>query len=116
MGVKIKSNDDRIKAVATAVLLISRDRMVRAQARGLITVALDEFRNHYEGFKAGHPKRDFATAKGPGSLTNAARLRDYQKLVAAVEALLERIEKNKTEFSSLLELDNFFAFNLRAFD
>jgi len=116
MGAKIKANDDRIKSVAAAVLLIARDRMARAQARGLITAALDEFRNDYEGYKADHPKRDLAAAKDASALTNAARRRDYLKLVAAVEALLARIEKNKTEFSSLLELDNFFAFNLKAFD
>lgn len=116
MGVKIKANDDRIKAAATAVLLIARDRMAKAQAGGLITAALAEFRNDYEGYKAEHPKRDLASARDAAALTNAARRADYLKLVAAVEALLARIEKNRTEFSSLLELDNFLAFNLRAFD
>ncbi len=116
MGVKIKANDDRIKAVATAVLLLTRDRMARAQAGGLITAALDAFRNDYDGYKADHPKRSLAVAKETSTLTNAARRESYLKLVAAVEALLARIEKNKTEFSSLRELDNFFAFNLRAFD
>jgi hypothetical protein len=116
MGVKIKANDDRIKAAAMAVLLIARDRMARAQASGAITAALDEFRNDYEGYKAAHPKRDLAAARDASALTNAARRQDYLKLVAAVEALLARIQKNRTEFNSLRELDNFLAFNLRAFD
>jgi hypothetical protein len=116
MGVKIKSNDDRIKVAAIAVLLLARDRMARAQSGGLITAALAEFRNDYDGYKAEHPKRDLAAAKDASVLTNAARREDYLKLVAAMEALLARIEKNRTEFSSLLELDNFLAFNLRAFD
>ena len=116
MGVKIKPNDDRIKAAAIAVLLIGRGRLARAQPSGLITAALDEFRNDYEGYKADHPKRDFAAVKDTTVLTNAARRADYLKLVAAVEAMLARIDKNRTEFNSLLELDNYFAFNLRAFD
>lgn len=116
MGVKIKANDDRIKAAAIAVLLLSRDRLARAQTGGLITTALDEFRNDYDGYKADHPKRDLSAAKDASALTNAARRADYLKLVAAVETLLARIERNRTEFNSLLELDNYLAFNLKAFD
>jgi hypothetical protein len=116
MGVKIKSNDDRIKAAAIAVLLLARDRMARAQSGGLITAALVEFRNDHDGYKADHLKRDLVAAREGSALTNAARREDYLKLVAAVEALLARIERNKTEFSSLLELDNYLAFNLKAFD
>ena len=116
MAVKIKSNDDRVKAAAIAVLLLSRDRLARAQPGGMITAALDEFRNDYEGYKHDHPKRDMEEAKDAEALTNAARREDYLQLVAAVEALLARIAKNRTEFSSLLELDNFLAFNLKAFD
>jgi len=116
MGVKIKANDDRIKMAAVAVLLLTRDRMARAQAGGLITAALTDFREDYEGYKHDHPVRTMAEAKDGSMLTNAARRSDYLKLVAAVEALLARIERNGTQFSSLLELDNFLAFNLRSFD
>lgn len=116
MGVKIKSNDDRVKAAAIAVMLLSRDRLARAQPAGMITAALEEFREDYPGYKNDHPKRDMVEAKDASALTNAARREDYLKLVAAVESLLARIDKNKTEFSSLLELDNYLAFNLRAFD
>ena len=116
MGVKIKANDDRIKAVAIAVLLISRDRLRREATSGLITGALAKFRGDYKGYKAAHPKRDLAAAKDVSMLTDARRREAYAKLVAAVEALLARIEKNSTQFSSVLEMDNFFAFNLRAFD
>jgi hypothetical protein len=116
MGVKIKSNDDRVKAAAMAVLLIGRDRLARAQPVGMITAALSEFRNDYEGYKNDHPKRDMVEAKDASALTNVARREDYLKLVAAVEVLLARIDKNRTEFNSVLELDNYLAFNLRAFD
>ena len=116
MGVKIKPNDDRIKVAAIAILLLARDRMARAQTGELITRALAEFRTDYDGYKADHPVRDLATARDGSMLTNAARRADYLKLVAAVEAVLAKIAKNGTEFSSLLELDNFLAFNLRAFE
>jgi len=116
MGVKIKSNDDRVKAAAVAVLLVCRDRMARAQSGGLVTAALAEFRNDYPSYKNDHPKRDMVEAKDGSALTNTARREDYLKLVATVEALLARIEKNRTEFNSVLELDNYLAFNLRAFD
>ncbi len=116
MGVKIKANDDRIKAVALAVVLVSRDRLARGQASGMITAALAEFRNDYEGYKAAHPKRDFAAAKELGALADPSRREVYQKLLATVETVLARIERNSTQFSSLLELDNFWAFNLKAFD
>ena len=116
MGVKIKANDDRIKTAAVAVLLLSRDRMARAQAVGLISAALADLRNDYEGYKNDHPVRTMAEAKDGSMLTNAARQADYLKLVAAVEALLAKIAKNRTEFNSLLELDNYLAFNLKSFD
>ncbi|MFA6961484.1 MAG: hypothetical protein WC205_12085 [Opitutaceae bacterium] len=115
MGVKIKSNDDRVKAVAVAVLLLVRDRLAREQQSGLITAALAEFRDDYAGYKADHPQRDMAAAKDTSMLDSRKRTA-YEKLIAAVEAVLARIAKNRTEFSSLVELDNYWAFNLKAFD
>ena len=54
-------------------------------------------------------------ARDGSALTNAARRRDYLKLVAKVESLLAKIAQNKTSFSSLLELDNYLIFNLKSF-
>ncbi|MFH1498202.1 MAG: hypothetical protein ABII82_10295 [Verrucomicrobiota bacterium] len=116
MGLKIKANDDRIQAAAIAVLLLARDRMARAQVHGLISGALAEFRADHAGYKQAHQVRTLAEAKDVGALVNPARRTDYLKLVAAVEVLLARIARNKTEFSSLLELDNYLAFNLQAFE
>jgi hypothetical protein len=116
MALKIKWNDDRIKGAATAVLLITRERLSQGHWGGLITAALEEYRDDYEGYKATHPKRDLATAKDASMLTNAQRKEFYQRLVAAVDVLLARLERNKTQFNSLTELDNYLALNLRGFE
>ena len=117
MGVKIKANDDRILAIATAVLLLSRDDLSqRGATPGLITRALAVYRTDYAGYKALHPKRDRAAVSDLSSLPQQGRREVYEKLLAAVDVILARIERNSTQFSSLLELDNFFAFNLKQFD
>ena len=116
MALKIKSNDDRIPAAAVAVLLITRDRMARAQAGGLITAALEDFRGDYAGYKAHYPERTMAAAKDGSPLTNAARRADYLKLVAAMEVVLARIARNKTQFSSLRDLDHYLAISLKKWD
>lgn len=119
MGMKIKSNDDRIKAAAAAVLLIGRARLSRGESGEWIQVALEDYREDFAGFKAAFPQRDLAAAQDLAVLVEVvkdARRRDeYQRLLAAVEVVLARIERNKTQFSSLTELDNFLAFNLRTF-
>lgn len=116
MPAKIKSNDDRILIAAIAVLLLARERMARAQAYGLITPSLAEFRDDPAGYKATYPDRTFVAAREAGPITNKARHQDYLKLVTAMETVLARIARNKTQFSSLLELDNYLASSLKAFD
>jgi hypothetical protein len=116
MPAKIKSNDDRIQTAAIAVLLLARDRMARAQAVGLISAALADFRDDYAGYKAAHPQRTLAEAQDGSSLTNIARRKNYLKLVTAMETVLARIARNKTQFSSVRELDNYLAASLKTFD
>jgi hypothetical protein len=116
MSVKIKANDDRISATAIAVLLISRTRISKGVAVGLISPALASYRGDYDGFKADYPKRDLAATKELGLLPDPQRREHYQSLRKAMDVVLARIERNRTEFNSLLELDNFLAFNLKAFD
>lgn len=116
MPAKIKSNDDRIQTAAIAVLLLARERMSRAQAHGLITPTLRDYRDDYAGYKAAHPDRTLTAARESGPITNAARYQDYLKLVAAMETVLARIARHKTQFNSLLELDNYLAASLKAFD
>jgi hypothetical protein len=117
MGVKIKANDDRILATATAVLLLCRDDLSqRGATPGLITRALAVYRTDYAGYKARHPRRDRAAVSDLSALPQQGRREVYEKLLAAVDVILARIERNGTQFSSLLELDNFFAFNLKLFN
>ena len=117
MGVKIKANDDRILATATAVLLLSRDDLSqRGLTSGMITRALAVYRTDYASYKVAHPQRDRAAVSDLTPLPQPGRRVVYEKLLAAVDGILAKIERNRTQFSSLVELDNFFAFNLKQFD
>jgi hypothetical protein len=116
MSLNIKWNDDRIKGAATAILLITRARLAQGHWGGLIQAALVEYRGDYEGYKAGYPIRSFAAAKDTTMLTNHQRREFYGKLVAALEILLAKIERNRTRFSSLIELDNYLISQLKGFE
>ncbi len=116
MALKIKWNDDRIKGAVVAVLLITRDRLTQGHWGGLITAALEDYREDIDGYKAAHPKRDLTTAKDATALTDPRRREFYEKLIAAVEVILARLERNKTQFNSLKELDNYLTLNLRSFE
>ena len=116
MSLKIKWNDDRVKGAATAVVLITRFRLAQGHWGGLIQASLVEYREDYEGYKARHPTRTLAAAKDSSGLVNAQRREFYEKLVAAVETLLARVERNRTRFSSLIELDNYLASQLKSFE
>ena len=117
---KIKANDDRIPATAAALLLLYRARLARGDFGGLVRGALDDYRADPDAFKAAYPKRDLAAAHDLASLVELvrdAKRRDiYQQLLAAVETVLARIQSNKTQFSSLTELDNYLVASLRRFD
>jgi hypothetical protein len=120
MSVKIKSNDDRILATAAAVLLICRARLGRGDFGGLISAALEDYRSDPDGFKEAFPKRNLAAAQDLATMVevirDAKRREMYQQLIAAVEVVLARIERNKTQFNSLLELDNYFVASLKKFE
>ena len=117
---KIKANDDRIASTAAALLLIYRARLARGDFGGLVRGALEEYRADPEAFKAAHPKRDLAAAGDLAELVEIvrdAKRRDlYQQLLAAVDVVLAKIRRNKIQFGSLAELDNYFVANLRRFD
>lgn len=116
MGMKIKWNDDRITALAVAILLITRARLARGEAGALVLPAVERFRADPEGYKEEFPRRDLAAARSSDEVTHEGRKALYGKLLAAVEAVLAKIVRNRTQFSSVAELDNFFAFNLKGFD
>ncbi len=117
---KIKANDDRIRFTAAALLLLFRARLARGDVGGLVSGALEDYRDDLDAFKASHPRRDLEAARDPEAL--AALVKDprrrelYLQLVAAVDVVLARIQRNKIQFSSLAELDNYFVSNLRRFD
>lgn len=116
----IKHNDDRVRFTAAALLLLYRARLARGDFGGLVGGALAEYRADPEAFKAAHRERDLAAAHDLAALVDLVRdpkRRDlYQQLLAAVDVVLARIQRNKTRFSSLAELDNYFVSSLRRFD
>lgn len=117
---KIKANDDRIRFTAAALLLLCRARLARGDFGGLVSGALEEYRADPDAFKAAHPKRDLTSAHDLAALVEIvkdAKRRDfYQQLLGAVDVVVARIERNKIQFSSLAELDNYLIANLRRFD
>lgn len=118
---KIKANDDRIKSTAAAVLLLCREAWGQgATGPGLIGDALLAYRDDYDGFKARFPKRDLAEAKDLAAMVehiaDTGGRERYQALLDAIDVVLGRIERGKIQFSSLVELDNYFIANLRRFN
>ena len=118
---KIKANDDRIKSTAAAVLLLCREELGRGGARpGMIAAALHAYRDDFDGFRERFPTRDLSEAKDLAAMVErvtSIRARErYQDLIGAIDVVLARIERNKIQFSSLTELDNYLLANLRRFD
>lgn len=112
MRLKIKWNDDRVRGAATAILLISRDRLIRGESLAdMIEASLAEFRADPEGYK--EKKRAWADAREPGPLAKPLHLAYHRNLVAAVDALIQKWTQAKRQFNSLLELDNALVENLR---
>lgn len=120
MALKIKSNDDRIKATAAAVLLICRARLGRGDFGGFISASLEDYRDDLDGFKEAFPRRDMEAAHDLAMMVDvikdAKRREAYQQLLAAVDVVLARIERNKTQFNSLTELDNYLVASLKKFE
>lgn len=116
MPAKIKWNDDRVRGTAVALLLLSRAKLAQGTTSELVASALVDYRADPDGYKAAFPKRDLAAAKELGPLKNPRHVEYFQKLTADVDRQLAKMEKNKRQFNSLVELDNFLAFTLPAID
>ena len=120
MGLKIKCNDDRIRASAAALLLLARAKLGRGDYGALVSGALADYREDTDAFKAAFPRRDLAAAKDLADLVEVVkdgrRREVYQELLDAVDVVLARVERNRTEFSSLVELDNYWVASLRRFE
>lgn len=111
MGLKIKWNDDRVRAATTAVLLLARERIARGETAALIARALEEFRVDPAGYK--ESKSTWAPVTEAGPLTKPGQLATYQKLCDAVERLGKKAAVAKIQFSSLRELDNWLIASLQ---
>jgi hypothetical protein len=110
VGSKIKWNDDRVRATATALLLISRDRIARGRTGNLIASALAEYRADPDAYKEN--KKAWPDVREAGSPGDPAKVARYQALLRAVDGLLARWTGSKRQFNSLLELDNAFVEHL----
>jgi len=111
MRLKIKWNDDRVRGATTAILLISRDRLVRGESLAdMIEASLAEYRADPEVYK--ERKRDWADARESGPLTKPLHLAYYKNLQVAIAQLLQHMTDGKRQFNSLLELDNYLIASL----
>ncbi len=112
MALNIKWNDDRVRGTATALLLIARDRLARGESgENLIADALADYRDDPAGYKLA--KADWPDVREMGALKKASHIARYRALLAAVDTLLAKIERNKRQSNSLTELDNYFVACLR---
>lgn len=95
-----------MRSATTAILLIARDRLIRGETLAdMIQASLTEFRADPEGYK--EKKRTWADAREPGPLTKPLHLAYHRNLIAASEALTQKMTQGKRQFNSLLELDNY---------
>jgi len=111
MGLKIKWNDDRVRGATTAILLIARDRLARGLTEHLIEASLAEFRADPAGYKIN--KAAWPEVRATTSLTRAEHIAYYQRLLAEVDKLHQKMEQSRRQFNSLLELDNSLTASLK---
>ena len=110
MALKIKGNDDRVRAAVTAILLLGRERLRRGETNDLVQASLAEYRADPEGYKAA--RRTWPDVRQLGPLANPAAVAHYQALLAATDRLAARLAESKIVFNSLLELDNYLVASL----
>ncbi len=108
---KIKWNDDRIKQTLTALLLISRDKLVQGETEHLIAASLDAYRADPAGHKAAHKGSD---PKEVTSLKTAKQVAYYRSRLADVDTLAARLKRNQIQFSSVIELDKYLVTYLKS--
>ncbi len=105
MRLKIKWNDDRVRGATTAILLLSRERLIRGETLAdMIQASLAEYRADPEGYK--EKRRTWPDAREPGLLTKPTHVAYYRNLQAAIDALTQKMTQAKRQFNSLRELDN----------
>jgi hypothetical protein len=110
MGLKIKWNDDRVRAATTAVLLIARDRLRRGLTDDLIRTSLTDYRNDPTAYKDN--KSLWTNVDDLAPLANTPYTDYYGRLLVGVARISEKIVRGKRQFNSLSELDNFLVATL----
>lgn len=111
MALKVKWNDDRVRGATTAILLLGRQRIASGATENLVQACLAEYRADPEGYK--RRKATWPDAREIGPLTKPAHIARFQDLLAAVDALTQKMTQGKRQFNSLLELDNCLVATLR---
>lgn len=111
MALKIKWNDDRVRAAVTAVLLLGRERIHQGKTDDLVRACLTEFRADpyaYAARRAGWP-----APRELGPLTKPGHVATFQKLVGAVDKLEAKATQAKRRFTSLEDLDHWLISGLQ---
>lgn len=114
---KIKWNDDRIKQTLTALLLISRARLASGETEDLIAEALSSYRNDFDGYKAENwdkTKAAWRDTKDLSNLKKASHVAYYKDLLAQVDSLNARLQRNRIQFNSVGELDKYLVTYLKS--
>jgi len=111
MRLKIKWDDDRVRGATTALLLIGRERLSRGETHELIQASLGAYREDPDGYKRN--RATWADARELGPLTKPQHVAYYQRLLAAVDALLKKTIRAKRQFNSLTDLDSYLIADLK---
>lgn len=114
MNLKIKWNDDRVNAAATALLLIGRARLASGATGDVVAEALAEFRADPVSYKEN--RKTWPPVRELGPLQDPPHVARYQSLLADVDRLLAKWQQAKRQFTSLRELDNALIAHLGAKD
>ncbi len=114
---KIKGDDDRVKQTVRALLLLARDKLNRGETADLIASSLAEFRDDPASLKARHWNKAEGTWSDPKDVTSlklARHVTYYRNPLAEVDAMTARFKRNRIQFNSLVELDNYLVTYLRS--
>lgn len=116
---KIKWNDDRIKQTLTALLLISRTKLIRGDTQDLIAKSLLDYRSDPATYKDEHWNKAAATWTDPkdlSALKSPRHVAYYKNLLAEVDSMAAKFKRNQIQFNSVIELDKYLVTYLKSPD
>ena len=114
---KIKWNDDRIKQTLTALLLISRSKLIAGDTDELIAASLFAYRHDPGSYKDEHwnkAKAVWSDPKDTSGLKTSRHLGYYQRLLADTDAMAAKFKRNQIQFNSVIELDKYLVTYLKS--